>query len=219
LGEFELSSILERLLSSGIIAVVRKIEPDKVEPLVKSLIDGGISGIEITIDSKDAFQKINELKKRFENDAVIGAGTVLNANQVKVAIDVGADFIFSPIVDKETIEYTKGRNKIMIPGVFSPTEVYQGYTWGADIVKVFPANTLGPQYIKDLDGPLANIPKMPTGGINLENITEYIRAGAVAAGVGGSLINKEMIADENWDGLRLLAEEYVLKVREARAAD
>jgi 2-dehydro-3-deoxyphosphogluconate aldolase/(4S)-4-hydroxy-2-oxoglutarate aldolase len=207
---------LEKLISSGIVAVVRKVEPDKVNSLVGSFVEGGISGIEITIDSEDAYNKISELKQAYSDKTLIGAGTVVNIDQARQAIESGADFVFSPILDKETIKYTKEQGKIMIPGVFTPTEIYQAYSWGADVVKVFPANVLGPKFFKDVNGPLGFIPKMPTGGVDLSNVGEFIKAGAVAAGIGGSLVNKKLITENKWDELQKLAKQYVEAVSDAK---
>ncbi|WP_078593840.1 bifunctional 4-hydroxy-2-oxoglutarate aldolase/2-dehydro-3-deoxy-phosphogluconate aldolase [Evansella clarkii] len=204
------------LLSSGIVAVVRKVEPEKVNSLVNSFVEGGISGIEITVDSEDAFNKIRELKQEYGNSTVIGAGTVVNKEQARDAIEAGADFIFAPTLDRATIEYTKEQGKIMIPGVFTPTEIYQAHSWGADVVKVFPASVLGPKFIKDVNAPLGYIPKMPTGGVDLNNIKQFIQAGSVAAGIGGSLVNKQLIAENKWDQLQQLAEQYVDAVSEAK---
>ncbi|WP_077624534.1 bifunctional 4-hydroxy-2-oxoglutarate aldolase/2-dehydro-3-deoxy-phosphogluconate aldolase [Sediminibacillus massiliensis] len=210
------SPVLDKLLSSGITAVIRKIEPNKVKPLVQAFIDGGVSGIEITMDSDNPADLIHELKEIHGTKAAIGAGTVLNKEQAAEAINAGADFIFAPILDKETIEYTKKQGKLAIPGVFTPTEAYQAYLWGADMVKIFPASVVGPQFIKDVNGPLSQVPKMPTGGVNLENVESFIKAGAVAAGIGGSLVNKQLIQEEKWEELRALAEKYVAAVSRAR---
>ncbi|WP_026584627.1 bifunctional 4-hydroxy-2-oxoglutarate aldolase/2-dehydro-3-deoxy-phosphogluconate aldolase [Bacillus sp. J33] len=204
-------SMLSKLLSSGIIAVVRKVNPDRAVQLVDSFIKGGVSGIELTVDSESAYEKIGELKSLFSEAAVIGAGTVVNVQQAKAAIDAGADFIVSPILDRDIIEYVKQEGKIMMPGVFTPTEMKNAYTWGADVVKVFPASALGPGFFKDVNGPLGYIPKMPTGGINLNNVQDFIKAGAVAAGIGGSLVNTELIQQENWEALEKLARKYTEK--------
>lgn len=201
--------ILEKLVSSGIVAVIRRVNPHKVNGLVQSLITGGVTGIEITMDSEKSLEKIYELKETYGNQVVIGAGTVLDKNQAKEAISAGADFIFSPILDRKTIEYTKEEGKIMIPGAFTPTEIYQGYIWGSDIIKVFPANVLGPEYLKNLNGPLSNIPIMPTGGISLNNIKSYFEVGVNVAGVGGSLVKEELIERERWEELEELAKSYV----------
>ena len=200
------------LLSSRIVAVVRKIAPDKMKPLIQALIDGGITGIEITMDSENATTMIRELKNIHKEKALIGAGTVLNIEQAKEAIDAGADFIVAPILDRETIEFTKSQGIIMVPGAFTPTEIYQAHKWGADMVKVFPASALGPNFIKDVRGPLSEISLMSTGGVSLQNIESLFEAGASAVGVGGSLLDKALIQNEDWDGIRDLSESYVNKI-------
>ncbi|WP_096188050.1 bifunctional 4-hydroxy-2-oxoglutarate aldolase/2-dehydro-3-deoxy-phosphogluconate aldolase [Evansella halocellulosilytica] len=207
---------LKQIVSSGIVAVVRRVDPDKVPFLVKALINGGVSSIEITMDSEKARDKINELKEAYGDTVAIGAGTVLEKSQAKEAIMAGADFIFAPTLNREVIEYTKQEGKIMIPGVFTPTEIYNGYKWGADILKVFPANILGPQFFKDVKGPMNDIPMMPTGGIDLDNIEKYIEVGVVAVGVGGSLLKAPLIAENKWGDLEKLAHSFVQRVEDAR---
>ncbi|WP_198136778.1 bifunctional 4-hydroxy-2-oxoglutarate aldolase/2-dehydro-3-deoxy-phosphogluconate aldolase [Oceanobacillus jeddahense] len=172
------------------------------------MIAGGVTNIEITLDSERALEKINNLKEMYGNQVVIGAGTVLNEKQAKEAIIAGVDFIFAPILDRKTIEVTKEKGKIMIPGAFTPTEIYQGYSWGADIIKVFPANILGSQFIKDIKSPLGEIPVMPTGGISLNNIKSFFEAGSAAAGVGGSLVKKDLIEQEKWEEIIKLAGDF-----------
>lgn len=208
--------VLNLLLKSGIVAVVRRVDEDKVMNVIRALVNGGITGIEVTLDSPNALHVIKEAKKEFESKAVIGAGTVLDGESALLAIQAGADFIFAPTLKEETVKVANRYGKISIPGVFTPTEMLQAYEWGADIVKIFPASVLGPNFIKDVKGPLGHIPMMPTGGINLENIAGYIKAGAIAAGVGGSLIKKELIENEQWDQLQHLAGEFTLKVKENR---
>ena len=208
-GEEMADIILNKLFSSGIVAVVRKVDPNKVNQLVGTLIAGGVSGIEITMDSEKALEKINELKGIYGKRAIIGAGTVLNKKQAQEAIAAGAEFIFAPTLDRETIEYTKQEGKIMIPGAFTPTEIYQGYLFGADAIKVFPASIVGPKFIKDVKGPLSKIPLMPTGGISLDNIQSYFKVGCIAAGVGGSLVNNKLIEENKWEELEDLAKAFV----------
>ncbi|MRG84955.1 bifunctional 4-hydroxy-2-oxoglutarate aldolase/2-dehydro-3-deoxy-phosphogluconate aldolase [Salinibacillus xinjiangensis] len=207
---------LDRLLSSGIVAVIRKVDPKKVPPLIQAFVDGGVSGIEITMDSNHSTALINELKQVHGNKVMIGAGTVLNKEQAKEAIEAGSDFIFAPILDRETIEFTKKQGILMIPGVFTPTEIHQAYQWGADMVKVFPASVVGPRFFKDVKGPISQIPMMPTGGVNLDNIGAFIQAGAVTVGIGGSLVDKSLIEQEDWKALRNLAQQYVEKIAEVR---
>ncbi|MEH7224712.1 bifunctional 4-hydroxy-2-oxoglutarate aldolase/2-dehydro-3-deoxy-phosphogluconate aldolase [Bacillus sp. JJ1566] len=210
------SNNLAYLLESGVVAVVRKVSREKVLQVVSSLIAGGITGIEITIDSEDALGAIREVKDTFGEKAVIGAGTVLDSQSAEMAIEAGAEFIFAPTLKRETIEVTKGYKKIVIPGVFTPTEILQAYEWGADIVKVFPASTLGADFIRQIRGPLGQIPMMPTGGITLKNTKDFITAGSVAVGVGGSLVRKDFIDTEEWGALTTLAQLFVQKVKEAR---
>ncbi|MFC6116808.1 bifunctional 4-hydroxy-2-oxoglutarate aldolase/2-dehydro-3-deoxy-phosphogluconate aldolase [Sporosarcina thermotolerans] len=208
--------LLSKTLESGAVAVVRRIEEEKVIKAIEALVEGGITGIEVTLDSPNALQTIKEAKRLFGDKAVIGAGTVLDGNAANLAIQHGADFIFAPTLSQETIAVANRYGKIAIPGVFTPTEILQAYEWGADVVKVFPASVLGSQFIKDVRGPLGHIPMMPTGGINLDNVSEYIKAGAVAAGIGGSLLDKNFIANNEWDKLADLARQYVAKIAEAR---
>ncbi|SEH50842.1 2-keto-3-deoxy-phosphogluconate aldolase [Halobacillus karajensis] len=203
--------LLDRMVSSGIVAVIRKVDPEKVKPLVEAFIDGGVTGIEITMDSEVPLQVIAEVKEEFGDKAVIGAGTVMNKEEAEMAISAGADFIFAPILSKETVEYTKEQDVIMIPGVFTPTEMYLADQWGADMVKIFPANVLGPKFLKDVSGPLSHIQMMPTGGVNLENVHSFMEAGAVAAGIGGSLVHRSLIEQEDWSALQELAKKYVEK--------
>lgn len=201
--------ILNKMLASKIIAVIRKVDPSKIHELVSSLVEGGISTIEITMDSKESSRIILELRQSFEKKATIGAGTVLNKKQAEEAITAGSEFIFSPILDKETITYVKSKNIIMIPGVFTPTEMQKAFEWGTEIVKVFPANVLGPSFFKDVQGPLGHIAKIPTGGIHLGNVQDFLKAGAVAVGVGSSLVNQTLIEQQNWTRIQQLAEQFV----------
>lgn len=201
--------ILNKMLASKIIAVIRKVDPSKIHELVSSLVEGGISTIEITMDSKESSRIILELRQSFEKKATIGAGTVLNKKQAEEAITAGSEFIFSPILDKETITYVKSKNIIMIPGVFTPTEMQKAFEWGTEIVKVFPANVLGPSFFKDVRGPLGHIAKIPTGGIHLGNVQDFLKAGAVAVGVGSSLVNQTLIEQQNWTRIQQLAEQFV----------
>ena len=208
--------LLRRMFDSGVVAVVRKVDEDKVMKVISALVEGGVAGIELTLDSENALQTIKEAKKEFGDRAVVGAGTVLDAESAVSAIQAGAEFIFAPTLNEGTIKAANRYGKIAIPGVFTPTEMLQAQEWGADVVKVSPATVLGPKYFKDVRGPLGHIKMMPTGGIDLDNIGEYIKAGAVAAGVGGSLMKKEYIENNQWAELTELARQFSAKVAEAR---
>ncbi len=133
------------------------------------------------------------------------------------AIAAGAEFIFAPTLSQETIQVSNRYGKIVIPGVMTPTEMLQAYEWGADAVKIFPASVVGATFIKDVKGPLGHIPIIPTGGIHLDNAQDYIHAGAIAVGVGGSLMNKQYIKANDWAALTDLAKQFTEKVQQARS--
>ncbi|AWE07742.1 2-dehydro-3-deoxyphosphogluconate aldolase [Lysinibacillus sp. 2017] len=209
-------SAIDQIIESGIVAVVRKIEPSKVYQTIDALIEGGVKAIEVTLDSENALEVINNVQKKYGNEIVIGAGTVLDPEGAYSAISNGAQFLFAPTLCEDTIRVAKRYNKIAIPGVFTPTEILKASEYGADIVKIFPGSVLGPQFIKDVRGPLGHIKMMPTGGITLENLGSFIKAGAVAVGVGGSLLDKKLIANEDWQGLANLAKAFVDEVKNSR---
>ncbi|WP_053363307.1 bifunctional 4-hydroxy-2-oxoglutarate aldolase/2-dehydro-3-deoxy-phosphogluconate aldolase [Bacillus sp. FJAT-27251] len=211
------NNMLSKLLKSGVVAVVRRVERKNAMDVVSSLVSGGVTGIEITMDSEDALGAIHEASARFGHKAVIGAGTVLDGKRAQQAIEAGAEFIFAPTLKQETIESAKRLEKIVIPGVFTPTEILQAHEWGADVVKVFPASTLGPDFIKQVRAPLGHVKMMPTGGVELSNTKAFIKAGSVAVGVGGSLVRKDLIEDQKWEELSRLAEQFVQRVKEGRS--
>jgi 2-dehydro-3-deoxyphosphogluconate aldolase/(4S)-4-hydroxy-2-oxoglutarate aldolase len=188
---------------------MRRLPAGDIEYIAEALIDGGITGLEITLDSDEALECIKKLNNKFGDRAIIGAGTVVNSLQAKKAINYGTKFIFSPILDKEIIEIAKEHNTIVIPGVYTPTEAYKATQYGADLVKIFPADTLGPSFIKGVKAPLPEVRMMPTGGISLDNLKEFLDAGADAVGVGGSLLDKSLIEKRDWNQLTNLASRFV----------
>ncbi|WP_226658865.1 bifunctional 4-hydroxy-2-oxoglutarate aldolase/2-dehydro-3-deoxy-phosphogluconate aldolase [Guptibacillus hwajinpoensis] len=207
---------LMQIHSSGVVAVIRRQRPEDVVPLAEALVKGGVTTLEITVDSEQSYHLIGEVKKRLGTTALVGAGTVLDAETAKTAIQAGADFIFSPIYSKSLIEMAKRYGVISMPGVLTPSEMVEAYQAGADIVKVFPASAFGPSYIKDLQGPLGHISMIPTGGVTVENIGTYIANGAVAAGVGGSLVKQTFIDSQDFASITTLAEQFSEAVKNAR---
>lgn len=207
---------LRFIQENGVVAVVRKIDPTVVEQVADALVQGGVKVLEITVDSDNSFETIRKLKKKYGDTVLIGAGTVLDKETAKTAIDAQADFIFSPILDVETIQLTNRYGRISIPGVYTPTEIVQAYAAGADILKVFPATKLGPGYFKDVSGPMPHIPLMPTGGVNLDNMQSFIENGAVAVGIGSALFNQELIENKQFDEMANIAKQYVEKFKEAQ---
>lgn len=180
---------LQRMFESKIVAVVRGAKYENIVPIAKALNSGGVKNLEITAETPNVLSLIEKASSEMGDEMTIGAGTVLDPETARAAIMAGAQFIFSPTINNETIRMAKRYGAVSIPGAMTPTEILTAYEQGADIVKLFPAGVMGPGYLRDIQGPLSHIPLMPTGGVNLENITDYINAGAVAIGLGGALIN------------------------------
>lgn len=188
---------LSQILTHKIIAIIRGAAPSDVLEIAKALYEGGIRCMEITLNSADALTVIESIATEMEGRILVGAGTVLDAAGARAAIAAGAKFIVSPITDTDTIEQTKDLGAISIPGAFTPTEIYQAYTRGGDIIKVFPG-TSGPGFIKEIRGPLPHIPLMPTGGVTLQNLPEFKQAGALAFGIGKALVDTSQSVNEKY---------------------
>lgn len=212
------NEVLKRIKETGIVAIVRGIERTKVLHLVKALKDGGIDCIEITFNTPNASKMITDIKREFQGDVFVGAGTVTNLETAKVAYESGAEFILSPSLHKDVIEFCKKHNIVSIPGAYTPTEVVMADQYGADIVKVFPAGAIDSKFIKLIRGPLNDIDMMAVGGVNLNNIGEFIESGSMSVGIGSSLINKEYIEKQEYDKITYLAKSFIEKIRRARDA-
>ena len=178
---------LEQILEHKIVAILRGCDPVNIVEISQALYEGGIRLLEITLNSPGALDAIQQVAAQFGDRMVIGAGTVLTVEEVKAAVTAGARFILSPSLDVEVIRFTRDLGAVSVPGAFTATEILTAYRAGANIVKVFPAS-VGPAYFRDIRGPLPQIPLMPTGGVNLDNIRDFQKAGAVAFGVGSALV-------------------------------
>ena len=178
---------LEQILEHKIVAILRGCDPSNVVEISHALYEGGIRLLEITLNSPGALDAIQQVAALFGDRMVIGAGTVLTVEEVKAAVTAGASFILSPSLDVEVIRFTRDLGAVSVPGAFTATEILTAYRAGANIVKVFPAS-VGPAYFRDIRGPLPQIPLMPTGGVNMDNIRDFKKAGAVAFGVGSALV-------------------------------
>ncbi|MFC7440309.1 bifunctional 4-hydroxy-2-oxoglutarate aldolase/2-dehydro-3-deoxy-phosphogluconate aldolase [Laceyella putida] len=208
---------LDQIQESGIIAIVRGHQPEDILAIIKALDEGGVRTVEITADTPDVGAVIEQASRQFAGKMLIGAGTVLDPETARMALMAGAKFIFSPTLNLETIRLTKRYGAISIPGVFTPTEMVTAFENGADAVKVFPANVLGPAYIKAVRDPLPQIPMIPTGGVTLDNIVDYFRAGAMAVGLGGALVRKTTKVDSPYlEELKGKAASFVEAVRSVR---
>lgn len=210
-------NLLDKIKENGIVAVIRGAEPESIVPIARALKAGGVKTLEITVETPRVLELIQRVSSEMGDEVIVGAGTVLDPETARSAIMAGAKFIFSPTVNIETIKITKRYGVISIPGALTPTEIVTAYENGADIIKVFPANVFGPSYLKDIHGPIPQIPLMPTGGLDVHNVGEYIKAGAVAAGIGSSLVNtKKSMNDQYFIDLEQKATLFVEAVRNAR---
>ncbi len=188
--------ILQEILKSKIVAIIRGANPDDVLKIARALNAGGVTILEVTMNSDNALKVIKQLSDTMKDKMLIGAGTVLNENAAKSAITAGAQFIISPNMNLEVIKVTKQLGAVSIPGAFTPTEIVNAFNSGGDIIKFFPASA-NVNYIKEIRAPLPHIPLMPTGGITLENIGEFQNVGAVAFGIGTALVNtKEKVTEK-----------------------
>ncbi len=188
--------ILSRLLKTKIIAIIRLDDASDVYPTAQALFDGGVEAIEVTMNTPNALQEIEKLSKH--EGILPGVGSVTTEQMAKDAIGAGAEFVVTPISKKEVIDSCHDLGKPICSGALTPKEIHQAYAWGADIIKLFPASTFGLPYFKAVRAPMTYIPIMPTGGVTIENAAEWIRHGAVCLGVGGSLVDKELIAKKNY---------------------
>jgi 2-dehydro-3-deoxyphosphogluconate aldolase/(4S)-4-hydroxy-2-oxoglutarate aldolase len=194
---------LTKILRQKIIVIIRGADPADFLKIANALLEGGLNIMEITLNSPDALSVIKQASRQIGEQLLIGAGTVLDAASAEAAISAGARFIVSPSLNIETIRVTKQQGAVSIPGAFTATEILSAYKSGGDIIKVFPAS-VGANYFRDLRGPFPEIPLMPTGGVNLTNIREFQKAGAVAYGIGSALI----------DGSQKMTKEYLKQVAE-----
>jgi 2-dehydro-3-deoxyphosphogluconate aldolase / (4S)-4-hydroxy-2-oxoglutarate aldolase len=208
---------LEKLARTGVIAVIRADSGDQLVNVCRALGAGGVSACEITMTTPGALEAIAQASRELKGEALVGAGSVLDGATARAAILAGAKFIFSPILNLEVIEMAHRYDCVAVPGALTPTEIMTAWSAGADIVKVFPANHFGPQYLRDIHGPMPQVKLTPTGGVDLTTAAEWIKAGAVALGVGSALVKKDLIAGAKWDELSALARKFVDIVATARA--
>lgn len=187
-------SVLRGITGCGVVAVIRAETPDLALRAVEAVVDGGVNAVEITMTVPGAVDVIARLASELPDGAILGAGTVLTPEDAAMCIDAGATFIVSPNTNPETIAAAKARGIACMPGALTPTEVQAAWAAGADIVKLFPGNVVGPSYIKDLHGPFPDIPLMPTGGVDLNTAQSWLEAGAVALGVGGALVDRKLLS-------------------------
>jgi 2-dehydro-3-deoxyphosphogluconate aldolase/(4S)-4-hydroxy-2-oxoglutarate aldolase len=210
------SEDLERIVHSGVVAIVRLEVEVPLLTVADAISRGGIDVIEVTMTTPGALDELREASHNLGDRVLLGAGTVLDSETARAAILAGARFIVSPALSKGVIETCHRYSIVSIPGAYSPTEILAAWQFGADLVKVFPAGNLGPQYIKDVLAPLPQVRLVPTGGVSLGNVHAFIEAGAAAVGVGGNLVNKSAVDRGEFTVLTEAARQFRAAVDAAR---
>jgi len=203
----------ELFKKAPIVGIVRNLSLDEVMQILPIYREAGLTTIEITMNTPGAVEIIRYALEHHSEGLNIGAGTVCTKEDLDNALEAGAQFIVTPIINKKVIKSCVKKGIPVFPGGFSPTELYNAWSYGAAMVKIYPATSLGADYIKDLKAPLNNIKVLPTGGINLENMQDFLKAGADGLGIGGQLFDKVLIKNKDWAGLKLHFEKFVQKLR------
>jgi len=213
----EKREVFNRMISEGLIPVIRVSSAQEAVDVSDSLKAGGVTSIEITMTVQGAIDVIKELTQKYKDEIIMGAGTVLDPETGRAALLAGAQFIVSPTLNLDLIYLAHRYSAVVIPGTMTPTEILAAWNAGADMVKVFPAAQLGgPEYLKAIKGPLPQILLVPTGGVNLQNAGAFIKAGAVALGVGGELVDKKALQEKKFHVITENAKAFLKAIREAR---
>lgn len=208
--------VLAKISECGLVAVVRAESSEQAIKITEACVEAGVAGIELTFTVPGAADVIKECAKRFNNgDIIIGAGTVMDSETARAAILAGAQYVVSPYLNLETVKLCNRYRVPVMPGAMTIKEVVEAMEAGADIVKIFPGEVFGPKIIKAIRGPIPYAKMMPTGGVNLDNVQEWIKAGAVAVGVGGSLTAGAKTGD--YASVTRIAKEFISKIKDARA--
>jgi 2-dehydro-3-deoxyphosphogluconate aldolase/(4S)-4-hydroxy-2-oxoglutarate aldolase len=209
----EKNEVFDHIKRARVIAVLRLKTVDALMETAGAILKGGINILEITLDSVGAFAAINALRQVSYDNLVVGAGTVMDVDDARQAIDAGAQFLVTPVLLPEVIEFANVADILIVSGAFTPTEAHQAYASGADLVKIFPSSAVTPAYLQAINGPLPDIPLMPTGGINAENAGQWLAAGAVAVGIGGALSDEKLINAGDFIRITSYAKEIVMAIR------
>ena len=196
-----------------IVGIVRNLSLEEVASILPVFRVAGLTTIEITMNTPDAANIIRYALEHENKGLNIGAGTVCTKSDLDLALDAGAQFIVTPVISKKVIKSCVKKGLPIFPGAYTPTEIYKAWRLGATMVKIYPATALGPDYIKDVKAPLNQLKLLPTGGVSLDNMSDFLDAGADGLGIGGQLFDKKLIHDKNWDGLRNHFKQFVQKLR------
>ena len=208
--------ILQTIVDCGVVAIVRLNDSSQLARVGEAIQAGGLNVIEFTMTTPGALRIIEEWTRAQAGKVLLGAGTVLDPETARAAILAGAEFIVSPSTNRAVIEMCNRYGKVVMPGAYTPTEIVAAMEMGANLVKLFPASSLGPSYIKAIRGPLPEARIVPTGGVNLQNAGEFIRAGAAALAVGGELVNNAIVERGEFTKITDTARQFREEVRKAR---
>src|SRR5436190_17050441 len=211
-------AILSRILDGGIVAIVRSPDSHRLVEVSRALADGGVSAVEITMTVPDALDVLRQVRRALGDRVVLGAGTVLDPETARAVLLAGAEFVVAPAVNLDVIRLCRRYDVPVMPGAFTPTEILTAWEAGADVLKVFPADVLGPAFFKAMRGPMPQVRLMPTGGVDLTTAADFLRAGACCLGVGSQMVEPKAVAAGNFARIGELARQYVQIVRDTRAA-
>jgi 2-dehydro-3-deoxyphosphogluconate aldolase/(4S)-4-hydroxy-2-oxoglutarate aldolase len=208
--------IIERLLHPGVIAIVRADRSDHIVAATRALIAGGITAVEITMTTPNALEVIAKIRQVFGDAALPGVGSVLDVKTAEAALQAGAEYVVTPVLKPEVIALCLREGKPIFSGSYTPTEAQTAHELGADFIKIFPADGLGPRYISSLRGPLPHLRIVPTGGVDVTTAGDFIRAGCVAVAAGSTLVSTNILQEQNWSELEKRAAKLVSAVVGAR---
>ena len=211
------AACLKWIRTTGVIAILRAKSSDQLLRAAEAIRSGGVRAIEVTMNTPGALGVIEQAVKQFGDEIAFGAGTVLDPEGARAAIQSGAQFVVSPGIKLSVIELCRLHSIPVLPGAYTPTEILTAWEAGADLVKVFPASVGGSGFIKDLRAPLSHIELVPVGGVNLENTADFIRAGSAAVGVGSELIDPKLLESQDWSELARRAKRFIEEVQRGRA--
>jgi 2-dehydro-3-deoxyphosphogluconate aldolase/(4S)-4-hydroxy-2-oxoglutarate aldolase len=203
----------ELFKKAPIVGIIRNVSLEDVKQILPVYRQAGLTTIEITMNTQGAEDIIRYAIEHESEGLNIGAGTVCTKEDLENALEAGAQFIVTPIINKKIIKSCAKKGVPIFPGGYTPTELYNAWTWGATMVKIYPATSLGPEYIKDLKAPLNHLKVLPTGGVSLENMDQFLKAGADGLGIGSQLFDKKMIQNKDWAGLKTYFEKFVEKLK------
>jgi 2-dehydro-3-deoxyphosphogluconate aldolase/(4S)-4-hydroxy-2-oxoglutarate aldolase len=210
--------ISQRILGPGVVAIIRSSSSENLVEAGAALIEGGVPNVEITMTTPNALGVMADLRRAFGDRILVGVGSILDVKGAQAALEAGAEYVITPVLKPEVIAFCRERGKPIFSGAYTPTEAQTAYELGADFIKIFPADTLGPKYIKGILGPLPHLKIVPTGGVDAGTAGDFIKAGCVAVAAGSCLVSAEILKKRDWARLTAMSAELVEAVAKARLA-